>query len=141
MLRLSFYKSITDSFATDYIVEAHSGKITSYNVKEKCPECLWSGNKVATDCPKKCSLFHGVSGNMEGPLAQELFEESRSIRFIYVVLVSDGDTKVLPYVKDTYELNSVTKELCVGQAGKLLAEGLKDMREKSHTPGVIKEGK
>ena len=41
---------------------------------------------------------------MEGPLAQELFEESRSIGFKYVVLVSDGDTKVLPYVKDTYGL-------------------------------------
>ena len=79
---------------------------------------------------KKSSLFHGVSGNMEGPLAQELFEESRSIRFKYVVLVSDGDTKVLPYVKDTYGLNSVTKELCVGHAGKLLFEGLRDMCEK-----------
>jgi len=78
---------------------------------------------------------------MEGPLAQELFEESRSIRFKYVVLVSDGDTKVLPYVKDTYGLNSVTKELCVGHAGKLLSEDLKDMREKSHTPGVTKGGK
>ena len=62
-------------------------------------------------------------------MAQELLEESRSIRFKYVVLVSDGDTKVLPYVKDTYGLNSVTKELCVGHAGKLLSEDLKDMRE------------
>ena len=78
---------------------------------------------------------------MEGPLAKELFEESHSIGFEYVVLVSDGDTKVLPYVKDTYELNSVTKELCVGHAGKLLSKDLKDMREKSHTPGVTKGGK
>ena len=74
-------------------------------------------------------------------MAQELFEESCSIGFKYVVLVSDGDTKVLPYVKDTYGLNSVTKELCVGHAGKLLSEDLKDMREKSHTPGVTKGGK
>ena len=74
-------------------------------------------------------------------MAQELFEESLSIRFEYVVLVSDGDTKVLPYVKDTYELNSVTKELCVGHAGKLLSEDLKDMLEMLHTPGVTKGGK
>ena len=38
--------------ATGYIVEAHSGKTISYKVKEKCLECLWSGNKVATDCRK-----------------------------------------------------------------------------------------
>ena len=74
-------------------------------------------------------------------MAQELFEESHSIGFKYVVLVSDGDAKVLPYVKDTYGLTSVTKEPCVGHTGKLLSEGLKDMREKSHTPGVTKGGK
>ena len=116
-----------------YVVEATLGFIFAYGAMEKCHTCHKSGNTKPELCPDESELFHGSSGDMEVHLTKKLFAQSIQLRVKYSTMICDGDSDSYNAVKDTYGLDSVTREHCVVHVGKLLPTHLYAKRDKTYT--------
>ena len=82
-----------------FIFEVITGRLLDFEYTEKCFDCKLS-DKFSDNgnCPN--NKFHGSSGNMEVYNAMILFKRSEQWGFRYTTIVSDGDNKVYPKLRD-----------------------------------------
>ena len=82
-----------------FIFEIITGRLIDFEYTEKCFDCKLS-EKFSDNgnCPN--NKFHGSSGNMEVYNAMILFKRSEQWGFRYTTIISDGDNKVYPKLRD-----------------------------------------
>ena len=90
------------SGGVSFISEIFTGRLLDYEYTEKCFKCkscnIFDSKNPEDKCPD--GKFHGSSGQMEVQNALILFRRSQQWGFRYTIVVSDGDNKVYPRLRD-----------------------------------------
>ncbi|GFV69086.1 uncharacterized protein TNCV_2929151 [Trichonephila clavipes] len=129
-------------------ISVDTGKVLDIEVMSSyCPTCKrlqtmprnfkYESSKADHIC--QCN-FTGSSSKMEIVGASRIFlrcEKNRRLQ--YTQYYGDGDSKAFISMKDTYELNSVTKFECIGHVQKRVGSCLRKLKTK--TKGLSGKGK
>ena len=127
-------------FCVSFIFECYTGVAIDCEVTKRCTLCD-NREVLRSKCKQKNKLFHGKATDLEVETASRLFKKSLEYPVKYCKIVCDGDSSTFKNVKDTYGIDSVTKEECIPHYKKRAWKHINELCEKLCITSLTVKGK